>query len=64
MGLIADELPLDEADVAARVRAGDLVRLDVEGGAPVRADMLEALRARLAAPRRGPRETLRTGRGD
>jgi hypothetical protein len=63
--MIPDELlPLDEGDVDARVRAGELVRLDVSGALLARPDVLEKLRARLALPRRGPRGTPRTGRGD
>jgi hypothetical protein len=53
-------LPLDESEVAARVAAGELVRLDVDSKAHVRAEMLKMLRARLArqsrrapAPRKG-----------
>jgi hypothetical protein len=55
-------LPLDESEVAARVAAGELVRLDVAGKAPVRAEMLETLRARLARQsRRAPSPRAKGG---
>jgi hypothetical protein len=59
-----DERPLEEDDVDARVRAGELAKPPRWGKAPVRVEVVEALRARLAAPRRGPRGTPHTGRRD
>jgi hypothetical protein len=48
-------LPLDDADVAARIAAGELVRLDVAGKAPVRAEMIAMLWRRLTRQsRRAP----------
>jgi hypothetical protein len=51
------ELPLNEDDVAARVAAGELVPLTIDGKVPVRPEMLAQLRARAkqaAKERRGP----------
>jgi hypothetical protein len=58
-----EELPLGESDVDARVRAGDFAKPPRWGNAPVRPEVVAAVRVRLALPRRGPRGTLRTGRG-
>jgi hypothetical protein len=41
------ELPLNEDDVAARVAAGELVPLTIDGKVPVRPEVLAQLRARL-----------------
>jgi hypothetical protein len=41
-------LPIEDVDVAQRVAAGELVRLDVAGKPPVRAEILATLRRRLA----------------
>jgi hypothetical protein len=40
------ELPLSEDDVAARVTAGELVRLTIDGTVRVRTEVLAQLRAR------------------
>jgi hypothetical protein len=51
------ELPLNEDDVDARVAAGELVPLTIDGKVPVRPEMLAQLRARVnqkAKDRRGP----------
>ena len=49
------ELPLNEDDVAARVAAGELVPLTIDGTVPVRTEVLAQLRARAkqAAKERG-----------
>jgi len=49
--------PLDEDDVAARVAAGELVHLTIDGTVPVRPEVLAQLRARVrqaAKARRKP----------
>jgi hypothetical protein len=46
-------LPFDEADVAVRVAAGELVRLNIEGNVPVRLAVLAQLRANASRPRGG-----------
>jgi hypothetical protein len=38
--------PLNETEVAARVAAGELVRLTIDGTVPVRPEVLAQLRAR------------------
>jgi hypothetical protein len=49
-----DAAPLDEGDVVARVAAGELVPLIVDGTVPVRSGVLAQLRAR--AKTKGPKE--------
>jgi hypothetical protein len=48
-------VPFDEGDVAARVVAGELVRLDIEDEVPVRLAVLAQLRANASRPRGGRR---------
>jgi hypothetical protein len=55
--MIPTVLSLDGDDVAARVAAGELVPLTIDGTVPVRLEVLAQLRARArqgAKERRGP----------
>jgi hypothetical protein len=57
------ELPLNEDDVAARVAAGELVPMAIDGTVPVRPEVLAQLRARVrqvAKARRGPQGSTET----
>ncbi len=49
----AASLPFDEGEVDARVAAGELVRLDIEGKVPVRSAVLAQLRANASRSRGG-----------